>query len=437
MQLVDAGLLDLDHDVNGYIDFAIPVPEGGVPVTLRRLLTHRAGFEDHWKGLISRNREPKPLGRWLAENLPQRLFPKGDVEAYSNYGVALAGYVVERVSGEPYASYVQRHILDSLGMSHSTFRQPLPDDLAPLMAKGYTYSKLPPLAYFETIVAPAGGLSATGTDMGRFIRALMNGGELDGVRILPKARLDEMMTPSDPTPAGYLGLTFFGTKVAGRDAIGHEGETMAFSSGLQFFLKQGVGIFVSLDGTGEIKATKDNYEPDPVAAIAERFLPKAPGEADADSSTANSPSDSGVAGIYHSSRRAESAFTRFNDLVFQAVFKIDGAGNAKSFAAIWPFGDGAAFKRVERKLYEGPGSARIAFIDGAGSESYVAHPGGRLRRVPWSLDARWIWPALVVSAAVALLTLLAWWRQHCVDDAPVVSATFAAGTLARVRFNVA
>jgi CubicO group peptidase (beta-lactamase class C family) len=101
MQLVDAGLLDLDHDVNGYIDFAIPVPEGGVPVTLRRLLTHRAGFEDHWKGLISRNREPKPLGRWLAENLPQRLFPKGDVEAYSNYGVALAGYVVERVSGEP------------------------------------------------------------------------------------------------------------------------------------------------------------------------------------------------------------------------------------------------------------------------------------------------------------------------------------------------
>jgi Beta-lactamase len=301
-------------------------------------------------------------------------------------------------------------------MSHSTFRQPLPDDLAPLMAKGYTYSKLPPLAYFETIVAPAGGLSATGTDMGRFIRALMNGGELDGVRILPKARLDEMMTPSDPTPAGYLGLTFFGTKVAGRDAIGHEGETMAFSSGLQFFLKQGVGIFVSLDGTGEIKATKDNYEPDPVAAIAERFLPKAPGEADADSSTANSPSDSGVAGIYHSSRRAESAFTRFNDLVFQAVFKIDGAGNAKSFAAFWPFGDGAAFKRVERKLYEGPGSARIAFIDGAGSESYVAHPGGSLQRVPWSLDARWIWPALVVSAAVALLTLLAWpvaalWRR--------------------------
>ena len=66
MQLVDAGKLDLDRDVNAYIDFAIPTPEGGVPVTLRRLMTHRAGFEEHLKGLFSRD-PPEPLGRWLAE----------------------------------------------------------------------------------------------------------------------------------------------------------------------------------------------------------------------------------------------------------------------------------------------------------------------------------------------------------------------------------
>src|SRR5262249_26317567 len=103
MQLVDEGRLDLDRDVNDYIDFTIPAPEGGVPVTLRRFLPPRAGFEEHLKGLFSRNRDPEPLGRWLARNLPQRLFPKGDVEAYSNYGLALAGYIVERVSGEPFA----------------------------------------------------------------------------------------------------------------------------------------------------------------------------------------------------------------------------------------------------------------------------------------------------------------------------------------------
>src|SRR5882724_7623080 len=272
MQLVDTGQLDLDRDVNAYIDFAIPTPQGGVPVTLRRLLTHRAGFEDHVKGLFSREPEPEPLGRWLAKNLPRRLFPNGDVEAYSNYGFALAGYIVERAAGEPFASYMQRHLLDPLGMRHSTFRQPLPDDLAPLMAKGYQTSDTPPLGFFETIPAPAGALAATASDMGRFIRALMNGGELDGVRILPKARLDDMTAPQSATPAGFLGLAFFGTKVAGHDAIGHDGETMTFFSDLKFWPAHGIGIFVSRDGLGDIKQAGNI--PDPSAAIARRFLPR-------------------------------------------------------------------------------------------------------------------------------------------------------------------
>jgi CubicO group peptidase (beta-lactamase class C family) len=415
MQLVDAGKLDLDRDVNDYSDFAIPVPEGGIPVTLRRLLTHRAGFEEHSKGLWTR--KPEPLGPWLARNLPQRLFPKGDVEAYSNYGVALAGYIVERVSGEPFVSYVQRHILDPLGMNHSTFQQPLPDDLAPLMAKGYRgTSDQPPLAFFETIAAPAGGLSATGTDMGRFMRALMNGGALDGARILPKARLEEMMAPSNATPAGYLGLVFFGTRIAGHDSIGHQGAMMAFFSNLTIFPEQGVGIFVSRDGTAEIKVADEipdpatiiaeRFLPDPATVIAERFMPKAPQATDARDVTL--PSDAGVAGIYHWSRRAESSFTRFGDLMSERVVKIDGAGNVRSFPAIWPFGGGRMLKRIERNLYELPEGTRIAFIDDVGSESYWAAPAGRLQHVPWFLDVRWIGPAFVVSTAVVLLTLLAW-----------------------------
>ena len=299
MQLVDAGKLDLDRDVNDYIDFAIPTPVGGVPVTLRRLLTHRAGFEEHVKGVFSKVREPKPLAQWLANGLPRRLFPNGDVKSYSNYGLALAGYIVERVSGEPYVSYIQRHILDPLGMSHSTFRQPLPDNLAPLMAKGYLRSDKPPLPFFETIAAaPAGALSATGADIGRFIRALMNGGELDGVRILSRARLDEMMAPANATPAGYLGLVFFGGKVADRDAIGHAGETMTFFSELRIFREQGIGVFVSRDGTGEITAARQT--PYPTAAIARRFVPRP----DIPEAASDFPDNANIAGIYQSSRRA-------------------------------------------------------------------------------------------------------------------------------------
>jgi CubicO group peptidase (beta-lactamase class C family) len=408
MQLVDAGKLDLDRDVNGYIDFAIPVPEGGVAVTLRRLLTHRAGFEDHIKGLFSRDREPAPLGPWLAKNLPRRLFPNGDVEAYSNYGFTLAGYIVERVSGQPFVSYIQRHILDPLGMKHSTFRQPLPDDLAPLMAKAYRRSDTPPLMDFETIPAPAGALSATAEDMGRFMRALLNGGELDGVRILAKARLDEMMKPESASPAGYLGLAFFGSTVAGRDAIGHAGETLAFFSNLKLFPEQGIGIFVSRDGIGEIG--KPQEIPGPMAAIARRFLPRGPEAADA-----TAPANAAVAGVYQISRRADSAVTRLGALTKQFVIKIGSDGNPRILAAVLPVGDGAPLLRLGRNLYVLSGN-RIAFVEGAGAESYLAQPALRMQRVPWLLDARWIAPAFVASTAVILLTLTAWplaalWRR--------------------------
>jgi CubicO group peptidase (beta-lactamase class C family) len=415
MQLVDAGMLDLDCDVNEYLDFAIPTPAGGVPVTLRRLLTHRAGFEEHAKGLFSRDRDPEPLGRWLGKNLPQRLFPNGDVEAYSNYGFALAGYVVERVSGEPFAAYVQRHILDPLGMRRSTFRQPLPDDLAPLMARGYRTSNEWPLGYFEEVPAPAGALSSTGADMGRFMRALMNGGVLDGARILPRARLDEMMAPGNATPAGYLGLVFFGAKVAGHDAIGHGGATLAFFSSLAIFPQQGIGIFVSRDGIGEITAVKDLEDlPNPGKVIAEQFLPAA---ADAGNMRAGAFSgNASVDGVYHPSRRAESSWTRLNEFASQRVIKVDGAGNLRSSLAVWPFGSGRTLKRVEGNLYEGPAGERMAFVDDAGANSYFAMPSVRMQRVPWPLDLRWIAPAFAVSAAVAVLTLVAWpvaalWRR--------------------------
>jgi CubicO group peptidase (beta-lactamase class C family) len=402
MQLVDAGKLDLDRDVNGYIDFTIPTPAEGVPVTLRRLLMHRAGFEEHAKDLFSASPEPVPLGRWLAMHLPRRLFPGGDVEAYSNYGLALAGYVVERVSGEPYAAYVQSHILDPLGMKHSTFLQPLPPDLAPLMAKGYRPRGRPPLDFFETIsAAPAGALTATGTDMGRFMRALLNGGELDGVRILSKARLDEMMAPTEPTPAGYLGLAFFGTKVAGHDTVGHDGATMAFFSQLLLFPERGFGIFVSRNGLGEIKSASQYRRP--VTIVAQRFLPAANATA---SGASDTPSHNArMAGVYQPSRRAESTFLRLNALLSESLVKFDDTGNAHLLLAIWPFGNGVPLKRLGPNLYEGTG--RIAFVDDSATP-YLTQPAIRLQRVPWPLDVRWIAPAMLTSALIILLTTIAW-----------------------------
>jgi CubicO group peptidase (beta-lactamase class C family) len=413
MQLVDAGKLDLDRDVNAYIDFTIPLPDGGVAVTLRRLLSHRAGFEMHMKGLFAKAREPEPLGQWVKKGLPHRIFPKGDVEAYSNYGFALAGYIVERVSGEPFEQYVQAHIIDPLGMKHSTFRQPLPDELAPLMAKSYRFGSDQPPIPFETITAPAGALAATGEDMGRFMRALLNGGELDGVRILPKARLDEMMAEANPTPAGYIGLAFFGGKLLGHGKLGHEGITMAFHSHLELFPEHGIGIFVSSDGLGKITTAQDMRTiPNPVSAIARRFLPSAirtvgPGE---------SAADDGIAGVYHLSLRADTTILRINELASQLSIRRDDAGDLKLIQAFFPFGSGMTFRRVSPRLYLGPNNSRLAFIHGDGGEPHFAQPGNILQHVPRWLDLRWIAPAVAASFLVALASLLAWpaaalWRR--------------------------
>src|SRR5438105_6435900 len=137
MQLVEQGRLDLDRDVNEYLDFAIPktYPE---PVTLRRLLTHTGGFEETLKNLFAANEQAiKPLHDYLVTAMPARIFPTGKVVSYSNYGFTLAGYIVERVSGEKFERYIENHILKPLGMTSSTFDQSLSPEMRARMSQGY------------------------------------------------------------------------------------------------------------------------------------------------------------------------------------------------------------------------------------------------------------------------------------------------------------
>ncbi|MFO7684066.1 MAG: serine hydrolase [Chloroflexota bacterium] len=128
MQLAEQGRLDLHADVNDYLDFTIPAtfPE---PITLAHLMTHTAGFADQGEALFVLSEEKMmPLRQYLTELQPARVFPPGQAQAYSNYGTALAGYIVERASGESFADYVETHIFAPLEMRHSTLRQPVPPE---------------------------------------------------------------------------------------------------------------------------------------------------------------------------------------------------------------------------------------------------------------------------------------------------------------------
>jgi CubicO group peptidase (beta-lactamase class C family) len=93
--------------VNRYLDFQIR-PAFNKPVTLRNLMTHTGGFEETVDDIILTDpKKAVSLRDYLIANQPMRIFPPGEVPAYSNYGVGLASYIVQRASGEPFEQYVQ------------------------------------------------------------------------------------------------------------------------------------------------------------------------------------------------------------------------------------------------------------------------------------------------------------------------------------------
>jgi CubicO group peptidase (beta-lactamase class C family) len=257
-QLVEQGRLDLHTDVNEYLDFTIPATFAE-PITLHHLLTHTPGFEDVMEGLFVLSVEELiSLEQYLKQYLPSRIYPPGQVSAYSNYGTALAGYIVERVSGEPFEDYVKRHIFNPLGMARSTFRQPLPPELAAEMAGGYGYSSgVYHAGGFEFIPGhPAGALSAPAGDMARFMLAHLDHGRLGDSRILQEETAREMHSRQfgpDPRLEG-MAHGFMVATVNGRRVLHHSGDTFLFATGLYLVPEEDLGLYVSYNGLGGVIA---------------------------------------------------------------------------------------------------------------------------------------------------------------------------------------
>jgi len=252
MQQVAAGRIDLDADVNTYLDFKIP-PRDGKPITMRQIMTHSAGFSDAAKNLIVV--DPKSFMSTeaaLKAAVPARIFPPGEVPAYSNYGASIAGYVVQRVSGEPFDQYIDKHIFQPLGMTRSTFTQPLPDKFKPDMALGYPVASAPAGPYELVNLAPAGSLAASGSDMARFMIAHLQDGTYDGQQILD-AKTAQLMHGRQWAPVASLGgmaLGFYEEPGNGRRVIGHAGDTANFHSDMHLYLDDHVGVFVSFNSAG-------------------------------------------------------------------------------------------------------------------------------------------------------------------------------------------
>ncbi len=280
MQLVEQGKLDLTTDVNQYLDFKLPAtyPE---PITLKDLMTHSAGFEEDPRGLISDDSTSiEPMGQWLQAHRPARVRPPGQYSSYSNYGTALAGYIVQRVSGESFADYVQHHILDPLGMAHTTAHQPLPATLAPDMSVGYEWRNGAFVPHgFEYLpgAAPAGVISTTAADMAKFMIAHLQNGRLGDARILADSTAERMHTRAfggDRRVNGFA-LGFYEKSSHGLRIIGHGGDSQWFHTDLALIPSEHLGVYLSFNtNTGGqltfrpfLEEFLDHYYPETLPAI--------------------------------------------------------------------------------------------------------------------------------------------------------------------------
>lgn len=260
MQLVEAGKLDLNTDINTYLDFEIP-PQlekplrntTAKPITMTDLMTHTPGFEDY-PGMLFRlsKDELLPLNDYIKNYLPARIFPAGEVAAYSNYGTALAGYIVERVSGLPFSEYVEKNIFTPLNMNKSTYRQPPALDSPVRIAKPYrfvngSYTE----ASFEYIMLePAGSMSSTASDMANFMLAHLSGGAYNGGRILKEETLKEMHKQhfTYDSTLGGMTLGFMHGVFNDKNVLFHGGSTMLYNTGLYLAPEVNTGIFISCSG---------------------------------------------------------------------------------------------------------------------------------------------------------------------------------------------
>lgn len=413
MQQVQAGRIDLDADVNTYLDFKIP-PYQGKPITMRQLMSHSAGFSDAAKDLIVA--DPKALvstESLLKKAIPARIYPPGQVPAYSNYGASLAGYIVQRVSGEPFDAYVDKHIFQPLGMTRSTFTQPLPDKFKPDMAFGYKLASGPPGPYELVNLAPAGSLAATGADMGKFMIAHLQDGTLGGQQILD-AKTAQLMHTRQWAPVESLGgmaLGFYQEPGNGHPVIGHAGDTENFHSDLHLYLADHVGLFVSFNSAGSqgaahgirsmiLKGFTDRYIASPI--------PQEPTWKDAKADGAK------LAGRYIMSRRSDSGWLRIASYLLgqtQVTSDKDGvvtipafkslAGKPKHWREIGPF-----------QYREVGGDSRMGVRMVGGKPDLIMAddlpPVMGLQPISPAMSASWNQPLFYASLGILAIAALSW-----------------------------
>jgi CubicO group peptidase (beta-lactamase class C family) len=414
MQLVEQGKLDLDRDVNDYLDFKIPATYPD-PVTLRRIMTHTAGFEEWDKALfVAHAGELQPEGEAMREYLPARIFAPGTMPAYSNYAMSLAGYMVQRISGEKFEDYIANHILKPLGMNHATFAQPLPADLASLMSSGYQLASQPKKDFEFVNGVPAGAMSVSAGDIAHFMIAHLGDGSYVPqhetpfrAQILKPETLKLMHSRAfGPVPElNGMDLAFFQENENGHSIIGHGGDTQYFHSHLHLILDANLGLFISVNSAGRGQDIRGLLW----RKFLDRYFPAPPPLQPAASTAAQDAQT--VVGTYITSRRGETTITKLLALLGETTFVVDSDNTISSPQLLGVNGAPRHWREIGPMLFRD--------VDSQGKLSFQRSSSGQLeifsdaaafgeQRVGALESRNFCIFLLVLAIGLPLLTIVLW-----------------------------
>ncbi|NQZ43573.1 MAG: beta-lactamase family protein [Flavobacteriaceae bacterium] len=245
LQLADAGKIDLHRPVNDYlksIQVASPFQKA---ITPAHQIDHSAGFDELGGRRVFDLTQRVPLSEFLQDRLIPIREP-GVVSSYSSYGIALAGLLVEEVSGLPLEEYMRQHIWDPLGMQ-STGMQ-LNDSVEERLSWGYEYRNgvnVPmPWEYYHTY--PASDINSTVVDMGKYLLLHLNDGQWNGRSILDKSYCDQMKYPELRVHEKIESFAygFYEEDIQGFRTVAHGGDMLGYASFLAMVPEENLGAYI-------------------------------------------------------------------------------------------------------------------------------------------------------------------------------------------------